>query len=106
MDIPATYTVMAADRHARTLAALRALPAATHAQFEQYAGYWDEWVLVVVRRNVECKGGRALQFWQVSIGQRQPADQYGPESWTVYSPQRDVNVGRIPLSDVVEVTVG
>jgi hypothetical protein len=101
--IPERYTLMAGTKYDATLEAMRAVPAATHAEYPQYNDYWADWILVVVRRNVECKGGRALEFWQVSIGQRQPADQFGGPTWTVYSPQRDSNIGRIPLEDVVEV---
>lgn len=103
MSIPTRYTTMPAAKYDAVLAAMRSVPQATHAEYPQYAGYWDDWVLVVMARNVTLKGGRGLDLWQVTIGKRQPASDLGPESWTVYSPQRDSNVGMLPLSDVVRV---
>lgn len=103
MHIHPRYTTMEAVKYDRVAAAMKAVPAATHAEFAQYDGYWDDWVLVTLKRNVELKGGRGLEFWQMTIGVREPADDLGPESWKVYSPQRNCNVGRIPLDDVVEV---
>jgi len=102
--IPRFYTHMDSEKYDRVLVAMKALPAATHANFPQYDGHWDDWTLVVLACNIECKGGRVLEFWQVSIGQRRPADEFGPECWTIYSPQRDSNVGRISLDEAVEIT--
>lgn len=104
MMVPEDYTRMPTEKYERTLEALKNLARATHADYPQYAGHWDDWVLVILARNIECKGGRALEFWQISIGKTEQPDQYqDEESWTVYSPQRDSNIGRIPLSDAVEV---
>lgn len=98
--IPAAYTTLAAAKYDRTLVAMRSVPQATHADYPQYAGHWDDWVLVVLARNIELKGGRGLDRWQVTIGQRRPADTHLPEGWSVYSPQRDSNV-YIGLEDAV-----
>jgi hypothetical protein len=105
MKIPAHYLTMNAEEYDRTRTALVALAVARHAQYPQYDGHWDDWVLVVVAKNVELKGGRGLEFWQVSIGTLEPADQYSPEpTWSVYSPQRNSNVGRLSTEVVSEVS--
>lgn len=105
LSVPPQFRSLDADEHIRTRNAFIALAAARHAQYPQYDGHWRDWVLVVITRNITLKGGRGLDLWQITIGKRQPdRSPLGP--WTVYSPQRNSNIGALMDSDVLEVKVG
>lgn len=76
---------------------LLAAATVTHAQYPQYAGYWDEWMLGTLTHNIELKGGGLPRCDVVLV---KPVDgTFGASdepSRSFYSARRDSNVATDP----------
>lgn len=65
-----------------------------HAPYPQYKGYFDNAVLICMKKNIRSKAGLALAKGEVTIARREAASAVLPVSgWTAYSPRLGWNMG-------------
>lgn len=53
--------------HRQTAILVRSIAEASHAEYPQFAGYWDGWQLVRIKREVETKAGMAFRKDDITI---------------------------------------
>lgn len=73
------------------LTAIREYAEQTHSEFPQYAGHWNDYVLVRITRRVETKAGEAFEAGDVAVARYDHTIACGWSYCTVYSVRNGVD---------------